>query len=688
MTVPAQDRFTFSSGNGVTTTFPYTFMIPGTVDDPQFLVYLIEIATGVRTNLTVGVDYSISGLGVEAGGVVTYPLSGTPLPATHRLVIESNMPYEQQTDVYNSGTLYLAAIEDQFDNTTRQVQQIQDRVNRTLSVGIGYGGNYELFPVADMLIGWNSGGTGLENKQSESESAAAAYAAQLAAEAAQVAAEGALAAIPAEVAKRVIEFDARMSQFGGGVLWNDIDDDTPAVQAALDYFQTLGGLTQYEGKNSALLRLPRGVGRISGLDMSAASNVIIAGQGDAVTTLRNTIDQTCLKTTNVSGVNDLFRLQLKDFTIMGPGRANAQAHGIDFFAVNNGLIENVRIYACRAGMRFTNNWQTNVIRPMMDGGPAVGGSLTCYDGIYMMDGPGDVVENAVKFTGGIVSGAERFGFRGESVSGSLVIGLEMLACGDTAMFIGDNPSGKDLKWFSVVGCLFDSSGDLLIVSKGASTVAKQIHVSSCWFGNGTAGSGQADAMRVIGIKDSSFQADIISNVDNAFVGLNCDGVNFEFGNINDYDKSLVGAVPIVLESCQNMKVFGGPMRKTATSPSTACLAETGTTDYSNIQGFNGDGGMTIIGANSIVKGNNGFKTRNSGSADVVIGTSSTVVSHGLGRTPVNGDIIAVPRYDPNLGGVSRWWIDTLTATQFTLHVDTNVVGNNIAFSWQADVSRG
>ena len=138
MTVPAQDRFTFSSGNGVTTTFPYTFMIPGTVDDPQFLVYLIEIATGTRTDLTVDVDYSLAGLGVEAGGVVTYPLSGTPLPATHRIVIESNMPYEQQTDVYNSGTLYLNAIEDQFDNTTRQVQQIQDRVNRTFSVGIGY----------------------------------------------------------------------------------------------------------------------------------------------------------------------------------------------------------------------------------------------------------------------------------------------------------------------------------------------------------------------------------------------------------------------------------------------------------------------------------------------------------------------------------------------------------------------
>lgn len=293
MTVPAQERFTFSSGNGVTTTFPYTFMIPGTVDDPQFLVYLIEITTGTRTDLTVDVDYSISGLGVAEGGVVTYPLSGAPLPATHRIVIESNMPYEQQTDVYNSGTLYLSAIEGQFDNTTRQVQQIQDRVNRTFSVGIGYEGNYELFPVADTLIGWNSDGTGLENKLPDSERAAAAYAAQLAAEAARdeavaLAALGTYASrglaevanVPASVDKISVIVNGMVLQYerdasgtalttGDGAKWSPLNDATPehwgavgdgsdettAVQAMAEWTSANGRVVLWGNKTYAFTKI-------------------------------------------------------------------------------------------------------------------------------------------------------------------------------------------------------------------------------------------------------------------------------------------------------------------------------------------------------------------------------------------------------------------------------------------------
>lgn len=168
MTVPAQSRFSYSFGNGVAVSFPYNFMIPGTVDDPQFLVYLVESATGTKTPLQVDADFTISGLGNDSGGFVTYPLSGAPLASTHMIVIQSAMPYEQQTDVFNSGTLYLQSIEDQFDNTIRLIQQMNDRLSRTFTFGIGAEGQYELFPAPDKLIGWNFDGTALENKDLES----------------------------------------------------------------------------------------------------------------------------------------------------------------------------------------------------------------------------------------------------------------------------------------------------------------------------------------------------------------------------------------------------------------------------------------------------------------------------------------------------------------------------------------
>lgn len=490
----------------------------------------------------------------------------------------------------------------------------------------------------------------------------------------------------AEVAKRIIEFDARDSQFAGGVTWDDSADDTPAIAAAITYFQTLGGLNQYEGQNAAVLRLPRGVGRVSNLDLTLAQNVTIAGLSDGSTTIRNVSNNTCMKTTNVAGTNDLFRLKLRDFTIIGPGRANTSAFGIDFFAVNNGGIYDVRVYSCHAAMRFRNNWQTQVVRPMIDGGVTVG-SLSCMDGIQMLDGTGSVVENCIKVNGGIISGIERYGFRGESVTGSEIIGLEMLACGSTAMYIGDSPGGKDLKWFSVVGCIFDSSGDLIVVNKGTSTVAEQMHFSGLWLGNANAGSGQGEAIKINGLEDCSFQADLISNVDIAFSATNCSRTMFDYRQLNDYDKSLVGAVPIQLTGCTGMSVRGGPTIKTATSPSTLVLVEASGTDVSNIQGINGDGGMTIIGANSIVKGNNGFKTRNSGTATILNGTSSIVVNHGLGRTPTNGDIMVTPLHLLTSAGVAAVAVDTLTATQFTIRVNANVSAS-IGFNWQADVSRG
>lgn len=495
-----------------------------------------------------------------------------------------------------------------------------------------------------------------------------------------------ITSVPAQVAIRLIEFDARDTRFAGGVAWNDSTDDTPALAAAIAYFQTLGGLNQYEGQNGAVLRLPRGVGRVSNLDLTLAKNVTIAGLSDGATTIRNINNNTCLKTTNVTGVNDLFRLKLKDFTIIGPGRANTSAFGIDFFAVNHGSIEDVRVYSCHAAMRFKNNWQTQVVRPMIDGGVTVG-SLSCMDGIQMLDGPGSVMENCIKLNGGIISGVERYGFRGESVTGSVLIGLEVLACGSTAMYIGDSPSGKDLKWFSVFDCLFDSSGDLIVVNKGSSTVAERIHFSSLWFGNANAGSGQGEAIKINGLIDSSFQADLICNVDIAFSATNCSRIMFDYAELNEYDRSLVGAVPIQLTGCTRMSVRGGPTIKKATSPSTLVLVEASGTDNSNIQGINGDGGMTIIGANSIVKGNNGFKTRNSGSSAILNGTSSIVVNHGLGRTPTNGDIMVTPLHLLTSAGVAAVAVDTLTATQFTIRVNANVTAD-IGFNWQADVSRG
>lgn len=490
----------------------------------------------------------------------------------------------------------------------------------------------------------------------------------------------------ADVAVRLMEFDIRDSRFAGGARFDDSTNDTPAFAAAYAYFATLGGLTQYEGLNAARLHMPRGVSRVSNLDVTTGTNVHLVGEGEQATTLRNINNNPCIKSSNLVA-NSLFRTGFRDFTIFGPGRSNVNAHGFDLGALNNGFYENVRIYASRDGLRVRNNWQTIVSNIKMDGGTTVGGALTVYNGIHMLDGELAVAENCIKLTGGVISGAENWGFRGESVCGSVVVGLEMVAIGNIAMYLGDSPGGKDLKWFSCFDSLFDTAGDLLVVHRGGSTIGEQMHFSGMWMGNANAGSGQGEAISVQGIANCYFQADTIANVDIAINAAACSYTKFEYGKLDIFDRSNLGVVPIQLANCQSCNVVGGPSLPLLGSPGTIVLAETTGTDATIISGINAPTKtMTIIGANTKVHGNiTLYKLKATGNATITSGTASIVVNHGLSKTPTRGQIHVTPKDLLTAGGVAAFAVDTITSTQFTIRVNANASAS-IGFDWLADAS--
>lgn len=79
--------------------------------------------------------------------------------------------------------------------------------------------------------------------------------------------------------------------------------------------------------------------------------------------------------------------------------------------------------------------------------------------------------------------------------------------------------------------------------------------------------------------------------------------------------------------------------------------------------------------------NRGYLTENSGSATVAAAATSIVVSHGLATTPTR--VVATPTANPG----SVWWIDTYTATQFTLHLASAPTGP-VTFDWRAEVGEG
>lgn len=115
-------------GNGVADTFSYTFRIE---DKTQLTVYETD-ATGAQTTLVVDTHYTVDGIGNDGGGTVTR-VAGA-LPTGYSWYIRSNYDETQKTDFDSQGGFFPDVHEKAIDKLTFLMQQLKDRLNRTLRV--------------------------------------------------------------------------------------------------------------------------------------------------------------------------------------------------------------------------------------------------------------------------------------------------------------------------------------------------------------------------------------------------------------------------------------------------------------------------------------------------------------------------------------------------------------------------
>lgn len=127
MTVSSTSSSVTYSGNGVTTVFPYAFPIP-TEDG---VVVTITNSSGAQT-VIVPPTYSITGIGSESGGNVTYTGGGTPLPIGSFITIERDLPLVQLTDIGNQSGYYPEVIEQALDYLTMLIQQVNSIFGRAI----------------------------------------------------------------------------------------------------------------------------------------------------------------------------------------------------------------------------------------------------------------------------------------------------------------------------------------------------------------------------------------------------------------------------------------------------------------------------------------------------------------------------------------------------------------------------
>ena len=152
MTVPSTYTPDVSTANGVTTAFPYSFLIL----DASHLV--VEVG-GVP--LSYPSDYSVSGVGNPSGGTATLnvaPANGVTV-SRYRVT-----PVERGTDYQNLGDLLADTLNADQDAPILMIQEAREELSRALRVPIGGGISSELpEPDGTKVLGWKVDNSGLRN---------------------------------------------------------------------------------------------------------------------------------------------------------------------------------------------------------------------------------------------------------------------------------------------------------------------------------------------------------------------------------------------------------------------------------------------------------------------------------------------------------------------------------------------
>ncbi|HDP9519106.1 TPA: phage tail protein, partial [Escherichia coli] len=118
MTVSTEVDHNEYTGNGVTTTFPYTFRI---FQKSDLVVQVIDLDENI-TVLVLDTDYTVTGAGGYNGGNV---ILSKALANDYQISISRELPVTQETDLRNQGKFFAEVHEDAFDKLTMLIQQVR-----------------------------------------------------------------------------------------------------------------------------------------------------------------------------------------------------------------------------------------------------------------------------------------------------------------------------------------------------------------------------------------------------------------------------------------------------------------------------------------------------------------------------------------------------------------------------------
>jgi hypothetical protein len=141
-----------------------SFSFKTLVDHPEYVKALKTlISTGVNTDLSYSSDYTVSLLSDGVGGTVTMTPS---LSTLYNVTVYRETDDKQESDYEDYSQFPADTLENDLDRRTLVSQESSEESGRTLKLAISSSLSDVSVPepVADKFLGWNSAGTGIENK--------------------------------------------------------------------------------------------------------------------------------------------------------------------------------------------------------------------------------------------------------------------------------------------------------------------------------------------------------------------------------------------------------------------------------------------------------------------------------------------------------------------------------------------
>ena len=119
-------------GNGSTRTFPFTFECPA--EHPEYIkVYLKQDDGSTMETKDFVMDMDNKN--------ITYPSNGKALEEGKKIIIMRELPLQQMMNLVNNGPYFAEDIETAFDECVMAMQQIAEKLNRSIIMSVDIDGN-------------------------------------------------------------------------------------------------------------------------------------------------------------------------------------------------------------------------------------------------------------------------------------------------------------------------------------------------------------------------------------------------------------------------------------------------------------------------------------------------------------------------------------------------------------------